>query len=135
MINPFKILFNRFRCFFDSIGFFKKQTRIKTNFEVGDYQFYVDMICGVPKIEYLPEKSLEYRIKRMIDQQIDKLEKSYPNIDRYFNYISRDNDQKSLKSGVEILISDLRGVTIFINKLEVKSKSDIRDEIISKVLK
>ena len=141
MINPFKILVNRIRCFFGSIGFFKKQRRIKTHFEIGEYHFYVDMICGVPKMYHgqphhsMPLDLAEDYVKSAIERQIIKVEKSYPHLDNYFNYISEKDDQESLKRGLEILISDLSGVIIYVNKLEVKSKADIRDEIINKVLR
>ena len=137
------VIVNRIKCFFDSIGWSKNQKRIKTNFEIGEYHFYVDMICGIPKTRYnddgyLSHHHIEDHVQKLIESQITDMGIKYPHIDKYFNYISNVKDQKSfvsLKKGLEILISDLDGVTLFINKLEVKSKSDIRDEIINKVLK
>lgn len=130
----FILIKNYIIAWFESIGWYKKISRIKTTFEIGEYKIYIDMFSSHPRRKYDKENIISYykykleheyshdRWKIIIDTMAPLKEPKYA---------------KTLKDFIEtVVLTDIDpyGLRTFINKLEIKTKADIRDEKINKLL-
>lgn len=128
-----RIIYNYIRCWFWGIGSFNKITRIKHTLYIDEYQIYVDVIVSHPKsrLHHHKESIISY-LEHIVSQKSNNYKVIVDGLLRYKDKI----DHKSIKDFFEVCI--LSGIgndfNSYINKFEIKSLSDIRDEKISKLL-
>jgi hypothetical protein len=125
----FLILFkNYIKAFFKSIIFSRKIKRLKNAFEVSGYNVYLDAICLIDKkakINIVDFYSVTLRNLLMYNHQLKVLyelkNKGVSGYNTMFKFIET------------VVLSDRRYHT-YINKIEIKSISDIRNDKLNKLL-
>jgi len=134
----FILIKNYIIAWFESIGWYKKISRIKHTFELGggsgEYKVYLDMYSSYPRNKYDKDSIVDYyniklkheyshaRWKLIIDTMAPSKEPKY---------------RKTLRDFIETVVltdMDPYGLKTIINKIEIKTRADIRDEKINKLL-
>lgn len=128
-----KIIYNYIRAWFWGIGSFHKITRVKHTLYIGDYQIYVDAIMSHPKSKIHNHKE---SLVKYLEYFFEKKYSNYKTIADGLLKFKDKIEHKSIKDFFEVCILSGIGDELhsYINKFEVKSLSDIRDEKISKLL-
>jgi len=134
----FTLVKNYIKAFFGSIGWSKKIYRVKHTFYFDDHQIELDAYCAFPKSAKNPTnrkfypniiKYYEYKI----EQEYDKWKVSIDAMIRHIDEL----DNKTIRDFMEVVIlTDINAydISTYINKISIKTRADIRDEKINKLL-
>ena len=131
----FIILKNYIKSWFESIGSSKNIRRVKHKFNVGGYFLYVDLFCSFPNSYKWNIIDIIFHYENTLILEDDKW-----NLKTYLDVMINSNeaDYKTLQDFIEVVIlsniSSRFQIYTYINKLEIKSPSDIRNDKLNKLL-
>lgn len=126
----FTLVKNYIKAWFGKIGWSKRISRIKHTFYFDDHQIYLDAYCAIPK---------NHR-SSIIKYYDYKIEQKYQDWKTFIDVMIRHLDEidlKTMKDFMEVVIlTDVYpyGLSTYINKIEIKTIADIRNDKINKLL-